>query len=839
MRRYADPEHCPDCGSRLTIGHPVCRVCHLDLGGALGLELFTTLTRADELLARMRRPVGAPAAAAGPAPVAPAAPGTTPAAAPAQPRAARLRGTSVPKILLTLGAVCLLVAALVFLAVNWSRLGVGGRTATLVVFTLTTGALTRWMAGRGLRAATEALGVVTLGLLTLDLYGADNAGWFGDLSEPGMTTLVGVSLVVAGLGAVALLARSAAGAFTSGEVAAALGAAMVSVGLATQQWGSAAGQMLLALALVLALTLAVRWVAGEGSLFRTAAILLALVAALDWLALLAIGLEELGSRPAVASAWGGFEVWPLVAAGGVGFLVAAIRWLPLPVRVLSAAAGLVPLGLAVLAPAFDEPVTTVVPAVAALTAALVVLMVVAPAPWGLTGAIAAVLCGLALAVEALTLAGTAATEYVTLASAAWSGTVDGRVDGADGAGAEAWLLLLCTAMLVALVWAGARVVTQPSPVVDRIAVRGAVAALALAGLATMLLHPVPVWTVLAAGLAVSVAAALPSLVRDHAPSAAVAAVPLLGTVVLSWYDEQLTAVVLLVALGLVAAVHARTRLVEVAAVSAALVAALVAGSAWTLGAVLDVAAPWAGVAGLVALAALTLGRPYLPLAVSRRVVDTTLEAAAALVAVPLAAAAIEAAPARDELTWLAVHLTLAGVAVTLLSLLRPGRRQLAWLGGLLLAAATWVRLADLGVDAPEPYTLPSAAALLAVGLLRLRRVPSGSTHTALGAGLALALVPSLLWVLVEPTGVRPLLLGLGCLALVVAGVQLRWAAPLSYGAVVGLTVVLREAAPYLGGTVPRWALIGAAGAVLIAMGVTWEQRLRDARLVSTYVRALR
>ena len=41
----------------------------------------------------------------------------------------------MPKILLALGAGCLLVAALLFLAVTWSVLGVGGRTATLVGFT--------------------------------------------------------------------------------------------------------------------------------------------------------------------------------------------------------------------------------------------------------------------------------------------------------------------------------------------------------------------------------------------------------------------------------------------------------------------------------------------------------------------------------------------------------------------------------------------------------------------------------------------------------------------------------------------------------------------------------
>jgi hypothetical protein len=39
--------------------------------------------------------------------------------------------------------------------------------------------------------------------------------------------------------------------------------------------------------------------------------------------------------------------------------------------------------------------------------------------------------------------------------------------------------------------------------------------------------------------------------------------------------------------------------------------------------------------------------------------------------------------------------------------------------------------------------------------------------------------------------------------------------------------------------VPRWVLIGGAGAVLIAVGATWERRLTDARHLAGYVRALR
>ena len=57
-------------------------------------------------------------------------------------------------------------------------------------------------------------------------------------------------------------------------------------------------------------------------------------------------------------------------------------------------------------------------------------------------------------------------------------------------------------------------------------------------------------------------------------------------------------------------------------------------------------------------------------------------------------------------SWAAVHLTVLGVVAVALSLLRPDRRPVAALGALLLAAATWLRLADLGVSEPEPYTCP-------------------------------------------------------------------------------------------------------------------------------------
>ena len=181
---------------------------------------------------------------------------------------------------------------------------------------------------------------------------------------------------------------------------------------------------------------------------------------------------------------------------------------------------------------------------------------------------------------------------------------------------------------------------------------------------------------------------------------------------------------------------------------------------------------------------------------------------------------------------------MAGVLVTTSSLLHPTRRFLAWPGGLLLAMATWVRLADLGVTTPEAYTLPSALVLTGVGCWRLSRDERTGTMRSLAPGLGLATVPSLLVVLDDPTSLRALLLGLGCLALVLAGVTLRWSAPLVVGSVVGAVLVLRELAPYAA-ALPSWVVIGLSGTVLLVVGVTWESRMRDVRTATQYVSRLR
>jgi hypothetical protein len=326
-----------------------------------------------------------------------------------------------------------------------------------------------------------------------------------------------------------------------------------------------------------------------------------------------------------------------------------------------------------------------------------------------------------------------------------------------------------------------------------------------------------------------------------------AACVFLGVAVpIALYDERLTAAALLVIFGAGATAFVRAGRSEVASTAGAVLAAALAGSVWTWGAITGAAEPWTALAGLVVLSAAALGVWALPggwwATDDAGFARNGLEVGAAASALPLGLAGVLAAgvsAGSTGPTWTAVYLTVAGVAVCVRALLVGDRQPLGWVGGGLLALASWVRLADLGVHQPEAYTLPAACALLVVGCVHLRRHVGSSTMAALAPGLGLALAPSLLWVLWEPATLRALLLGLGCLALLAVGLRMRWSAPVVFAATVGGLLVLRLAAPYIGEAVPRWVLIGAAGAVLVGAGVTWERRLGEARQLIGYVRDLR
>jgi hypothetical protein len=143
-----------------------------------------------------------------------------------------------------------------------------------------------------------------------------------------------------------------------------------------------------------------------------------------------------------------------------------------------------------------------------------------------------------------------------------------------------------------------------------------------------------------------------------------------------------------------------------------------------------------------------------------------------------------------------------------------------------------VRLADIGITAPEAYTVAPAAAALVFGALRRRQreLPSWAAY---GPGLAGGLLPSLVALFVmPPDAARPLMLGVAALVVLLAGAAWRLQAPLLMGGGVLGAVAVHELAPAVAqfvGDLPRWLPLAAAGLLLLLVGATYEQRRRDLR----------
>ncbi|GGV10246.1 hypothetical protein GCM10010275_58770 [Streptomyces litmocidini] len=182
--------------------------------------------------------------------------------------------------------------------------------------------------------------------------------------------------------------------------------------------------------------------------------------------------------------------------------------------------------------------------------------------------------------------------------------------------------------------------------------------------------------------------------------------------------------------------------------------------------------------------------------------------------------------------FLALALALGGV-IAAATALRPERRRFAsWTAAVLFLLATWVRLAVWDVTAPEAYALPVSVPALVVGYLRRRRDPEASSWAAYGPGLAVTLLPSLPAAWADQGWARPLALGVAALAVTLLGARFRLQALLVLGGGVLALDGLHELTPYVVqvvGALPRWLPPALAGLLLLAVGATYEQRLRDAR----------
>jgi hypothetical protein len=816
MTTYADPTRCPDCRAVLPQAPQACPICSLPLTGETAVSLFQTFLEADALLATLRKqrqPAPVPATVG--APVGTRLEGIAPyPTSQSQPRMVtdrprQMRGSSVPRILLSLGALCLLVAAVTFLAVAWSWLGVGGRTAVLVGLTVVSIGLSVTMLRRGLRTAAEALSVVGLGLVALDVVGSRHAGWLGSIDDTQLTLVTGAVVATAALG---LLVASAESPLVAPALLTPIG--VLVAGTAAQASVDTPLPMVVAL-LVLLATARIGTVLPSLPLQVTSTT----TGTLAWLYVVAAGVDHAGSPITVVHYFGDLACWPLVVAVAVAAAtgpITGVRRIDLPGY---AVAGLVGT-FAALLPVADNSPTATTSVLTAAAAVWVGLVMVAPdrfRPAALLPLGGALVVPTVAAARLLA----ASMHAATAVGPPFSRPFDVPV---SSAATEVSALLLLP-MIVTIAAAGCALTQLAEPVGRTVWARALGGAAVLGLFATLPLYDVPLAVIVGILVATAVVCMVGAerMTGRRAGIARTAALALtsLGALLALPSDIMLTGVL---ALGCVMAAYLMSRTDTTGAVADLCFPIGLAGLFWAGGNVVGIDEQYRAVPVLLALGVLAIWRP-----------EPELEASCALAGTLVSAASVVLAP--DLSLSLAVHLTIAGALVTTSSIVHESRRMLAWPGGLLLAAATWVRLADLGVDVVEAYTLPSAMALVAVGAWRLRDGRS-ATMTALAPGLALATVPSLLATVDDPYSVRALLLGAACVGLAVAGAALRWTAPLVVGSVVGALLVLLELAPYAA-EVPTWVTIGISGALLLLVGITWESRMNDVRRASSYLVALR
>ncbi|NBE51498.1 SCO7613 C-terminal domain-containing membrane protein [Streptomyces boluensis] len=720
---------------------------------------------------------------------------------------------SVQNLLLALGGTLLTVAAIAFTLVSWGQMGIAGRAAVLAAVTCAALGAPVLLFRRGLGATAEAVAALGLVLTVLDAYAlhrvafptADGTAFAAFAAAalaalwtaygtalPKLRTTLPAAVVVAQLPLP--LGALAADASAHTLTAALLATAAVDTALAlltkrpSVRYAAGAGAALLGFVGLLIAT-ALTWSASGPVAASRAAVLLLLATAV------ALGAALRTAHAPVATACAGVGgIAVVLATGGVLRTTLPAAW-TVPAHLLCGIAL-----LATLRTKLPLPVRRGLAGAGGTTAAAALLWTL---PTVLASAVRPALqagnpwAGAPLAQDDLTLAVQGLAVPVTLlalAAAVWTAR---RFTSA----ALAWRTVTdCAAP--ALLWAA----LTPLPVT-----------LALPYTATLVTH-----TALAVA-SLSAATALARAGRPH-PATTLLVCGLLsatGAALLSLGTRPATFTVLpvlLVVCAAVAALHADGARRAVATCSAT-----------ALATALTVAVP----------AALELPPHRTALWVLAVPAATALLAArlrASTVAVPLEIAGALAATLAIGLSAghtpsLALTLALTGVIATGTAL-RPDRRQMSYVAGALLAAACWVRLAAWDVTAPEAYTLPVTLPALAIGALRHRREPDTSSWAAYAPGLAATLLPSLVAAWSDPYWLRPLLLGAAALALTLLGARHRLQAPLALGGTVLALVAAHELAPYVVqvvGALPRWLPPALAGLLLLAVGATYEQRLRDAR----------
>ncbi|WP_328222613.1 SCO7613 C-terminal domain-containing membrane protein [Streptomyces sp. NBC_00310] len=752
---------------------------------------------------------------------------------PAAPPVRRPEATapSVQNVLLILGGVLLTVAAIAFTLVSWGHMGIAGRALVLGAVTVAALGTPVPLLRRGLRSTAETVSGLGLALTVLDAYalhevaftGADGTGYAAAASA-----VLAAMWAAYGLGLGALVPRAA-------------------------DTDSAITRTALGLPLPLALVAAqlpfLLWSFAMNAGVETVTAVVLVTAAADTAIALRVSLKPVRIVAVVgASGWG---AWGVLAAGWLSWAAAGPSAAARAAALLALAAAIA-LTTAWLAP---KPTLALGTAVAggllAVTGLGGIARAVLPDVWTVPGYL---LCGIALLATVRTSApepvrrglahASAVVQALALATAlpvvaiALLGPVSRLERIWSGAPEDAraavtldvpWPPNTATVPLMLAVVAGVLTLTARTASWRTQALVGAfVLAWATALVLPAVLELPYTAGLVAHGLLCVATLAFAGLARSAQTQRLRAPLPLTGALLAlvtslnlalhSLATEPVTLTVLAASTVLFAAAAWRTGLGPLTAPASlvhatALTCAIGASAGWEPQhtALLVLAVP-----AVAALVAARLGASPMTIPVE------AAGAAAGLLAIALSATH----PPLLALTLALCGVIAAGTAV------RPERRAVGYASAALFVLASWVRLAVWEVGSPEAYTLPVTVPALVVGHLRRRRDRTTSSWTAYGPGLAVTLVPSLVAAWGDEHWLRPLLLGSAALAVTLLGARHRLQAPLLLGGAALALVTLHELAPYIAQVVdalPRWVPPALAGLVLLALGATYEQRLRDAR----------
>ncbi|SDK33279.1 hypothetical protein SAMN05428985_103626 [Nocardioides sp. YR527] len=329
--------------------------------------------------------------------------------------------------------------------------------------------------------------------------------------------------------------------------------------------------------------------------------------------------------------------------------------------------------------------------------------------------------------------------------------------------------------------------------------------------------------------------------QQSGPRLTVAGLLGLGSLGAAFTNELLALVVAGVLTVAAVAVDRLSQELQTKAVTAPYWIVTLTAFCWMFAGVNDIPEPYAAAGIIVILTAVTIFR-LLPsaeitaaVAAVVSIVVGTVSLGPTIVLTPDGPTAVGSRGV--DLPWLSILLILAAAAVSAHAIAHHERRWLGWVGAGLATIALWIRLADTSVTTWEYYTLPPAIALVVFGVVKLRLDREVASLPVLGPGVFLALIPSVPAALQDPVSMRTAVLGLACLAFIIGGALLRWAAPLVGGALVASVLALAQMPS--AESLQQWWVLGAAGLLLLFLGITWEARLHDLRRATAYVRGLR